>query len=81
MLINGHEYKVTINPMLPIRIDIDTPRETTDPVLIIEGIEDITGEYIEFYINSEFICQSPHINNFENINEIINWFIQTELEG
>ena len=81
MLINGHEYKVTYSPMLPMSFIIDPPREATDPVLLVEGIEDITGEYIDFYINSKFICQSAHINNFENLDEIANWFIHTELEG
>lgn len=45
----------------------------------VEMVEDITGEYYEFYRNSEYITTTPHVNNFkEGYLEAVRWFIETE---
>ena len=68
--VNGVEYRL-----------IEYPLHKTVAVHDIEGhelfeaVEDITGEYMEFYKESEFLDQSPHIGNFAGVQDCIEWFI------
>jgi len=70
--VNAIEYSITGTPT---DYNIEQINGEGD---FIEMIEDITGEYWEFYINSEFIEQSPHMNTFDNDIECIRWFITTQ---
>ena len=45
---------------------------------IVEMIEDPTSEYWDFWVDGEFIIQSPHKNQFDSIVNAVQWFIETQ---
>ena len=76
LLRNACAFIYKVSPTLPLTITvIDEPTGNT----AFELIEDITGEYLEIYVQSEFREQSPHINTFTSTHDIVQWAIDTTL--
>lgn len=77
--VNAIDYLVEDNDPFKISFLITRVDEYfIDDFTDVEMVEDITGEYYEFYRDSEFIVQSPHINNFKDHLEAVRWFIETD---
>ena len=68
--IEGIEYILIGYPMGKTMTIYD--KEGTE---LFTAIEDITGEYMDFYKGEEFILQSPHVGNFEGAEDCCCWFL------
>jgi len=69
--VDGIRYVLDID-----RISKEVEIQDVDHNILWSAIEDYTGEYIGFFDhNDEHITTSPHIGNFEGIQDCIEWFI------
>lgn len=71
IIVNGCDYGLVSYPLGKVMEIQDVKGRK-----LYEAVEDITGEYLDFFDhNSEFVMQSPHIGNFEGVEDCVVWFL------